>query len=242
MNRPYGKSCPMSQSTKRFIFLILVLILCWYFGKTLQTDFQDFKAIILKFPLAISGLIFVVLYVGVTFFAWLTKDWFKIIGAVVFGAYGSTLLIWIAEVINAMILFNLSRKFGRGFIEEKFKGRFDKLDTLIENQGFWSIFALRIIPVVPFRFLDLAYGLTKVPLQQYLTIVLLASPLRIFFTQFILAAVGESILYSSDITMLFTTLTDYFLKNQLVLWWGFVYFIAAVVIMLRIRSRFYASR
>jgi len=232
----------MSPAIKRFILLTLVLILCWYFGKTLQADFQDFKAIILKFPLVISGLVFVMLYVGVTFFAWLTKDWFKIIGAVVFGAYVSTLLIWIAEVINATILFNLSRKLGRGFIEEKFKGRFDKLDTLIENQGFWSIFALRIIPVVPFRFLDLAYGLTKVPLKQYLTIVLLASPLRIFFIQFVLAAVGESILQSPDVAMLISTLTDYFLKNQIVLWWGFAYFIAAVVIMVRIRYRFCASR
>jgi len=232
----------MSNTTKRFILLFFILILCWYTGTTLQADFQDFKAIILKFPLAVSGLVFVVLYVGVTFFAWLTKDWFKIIGAVVFGAYMSTLLIWIAEVINATILFNLSRKLGRGFIEEKFKGRFGKLDTLIENHGFWSIFALRIIPVVPFRFLDLIYGLTKVPLKQYLTIVLLASPLRIFFIQFVLAAVGESILQSPDISKLLAMLTDYFLKNQVVLWGGFAYFIAAMVIMLRIRYRFCASR
>jgi len=232
----------MSSTTKRFLFLVLVLISCWYLGKTFQADFQDLKAIILKFPLAVSALVFVILYVGVTFFVWLTKDWFKIIGAVIFGVYVSTLLIWVAEVINAAILFNLSRRLGRGFIEEKFKGRFGRLDVFIENHGFWSIFALRIIPVVPFRFLDLAYGLTKVSLKQYLTIVLLASPLRIFFIQFVLAAVGESILQSSDILMLFSTLTDYFLENQVVLWWGFAYFIAAMVVMLRIRYRFCASR
>ena len=62
------------------------------------------------------------LYVVLTFFIWFgPKDVFRIASGVIFGAEISTIYITIAETVNAILLFMLSRIFGREYIEKKFK-------------------------------------------------------------------------------------------------------------------------
>ena len=215
------------NSTLRFVALIGILVLCWYAGRYFEIDTAFYKSWLLQFPLFISGLIFVLLYVGVTFFAWLAKDLFKIIGAFVFGAYLSTFLIWIAEMFNAAILFHLSRNLGRGFVESKLKRKEGGLNRKIEGSGFWGIFALRAVPLIPYRFLDLACGLTKISFAKYFLIVVVGSPPRIFWIQFILAGIGEAFLKDPN------ALTKYLMENNAVFLWSFLYVIAAIVIVIR---------
>ncbi len=225
------------SNTRRFLLFISLIFVCWFIGRFIQVDFKDYKDFILQFPVSVSGLVFVVLYVAVTLFVWLAKDWFKIIGAVVYGAYVSTFLIWIAEIINAVLLFSLSRRLGRELVEEKVKGKLRVMGTLSERNNFGTIFILRLIHLIPFRFLDLGCGLTKIPLRQYLLIVVLASPLPIFFIQFVLAGVGESILNNPSLPQLCAALMEYFSKNQTVLWWGFAYAVVSVVLMVILRKK-----
>ena len=50
-----------------------------------------------------------------------------------------------------------------------------------ENVEFMKLFAFRSIPLIPFRFLDLAYGLTSIPFPKYFLVSAIASPVRIFW-------------------------------------------------------------
>jgi len=215
----------------RFLLLILILVLCWFLGKYFSSDIKYYKELISGFPIYLKGLAFVFLYSGVTFFAWLTKDLFKIVGAVLFGAYLSTLFIWIAEIINAAVLFHLSRKLGRGFVESIIKGIIGDSDKKIQRGGFWGVFTLRIVPLVPYRFLDLIVGLTNISFKSYLIAVIVASPLRIFWIQFVLAGVGDKLIENPNIVEFFQAFIDYFLENVFIFYFTFGYIIAAIILM-----------
>ncbi len=207
-----------------FLTLLLILFFCWLLGRYFCIDTDRIRNFLLKFPLIYSAIAFVLLYVVITFFIWFSKDIFRVAGAVIFGAYLSTLLVYLAEMINAAALFNLSRFLGRGFVKSHLKGSFVDLDDRIYNVGFWGMFAIRIVPLVPFRFLDIAAGLTRVSFSEYFLISAIASPLRIFWLQFVLAAVGSSVFKDADL------LTKYFLNNQNVFIFSLFYLIASIIV------------
>ncbi len=215
----------ISRSTK-FILLIalaLVFLSLGHFFSFNQTSFESFFRGI---PVIPSSIVFVILYVVLTFFIWLgPKDIFRIASALVYGPYLSTLLVWIAESINVVVLFTMSRRLGRQYVEQKLKGRMAQLDETVSNTGFWSIFFLKLTPIVPFRFLDLGFGLTKISLKKYWTISALATPLRIFYLQFLLALGLETVLNPEK-------MTAYLEGHPLVMQLCFAYLVLSVVVML----------
>src|SRR5436189_110289 len=78
-------------------------------------------------------------------------------------------------------------------------------------------------PLVPFRFMDLGFGLTKLPFTKYFLAVVLGSPLRIFWLQFILAGVGEALFKNPS------ALLDYLMAHQNVLFLSGIYFIGVII-------------
>jgi uncharacterized membrane protein YdjX (TVP38/TMEM64 family) len=142
-------------------------------------------------PAIYSAPVFILLYVLSNFvFFWDVKDLLKPPAAFIFGAYISTLLIYIAEIINAFIFFNLSGILGKNFVEKALKGKFSRFYEKLENINLGWIVLLRLLPFIPYRVLDVSFGLSKVSFRKYITAVILASPPRIFWIQIILASVG----------------------------------------------------
>lgn len=225
-----------SNNVLRFAALILFLVLSWLTGVFFNIDLDYYKNILSRFPIIYSGIIFVGLYVGVSFFIWLAKDIFKIIGAVLFGAYLSSLFIFIAEILNASVLFHLSRFLGRDFVKSKLKGGWQNLDESISQSGFWGIFVLRIVPLVPYRFLDIAAGLTKISFSQYMLAVVLGSPLRIFWLQFILSVVGENVFKNPNLII------EYFHSHPAVLFFSFIYAVTSFILAIFIKKAFGNSK
>lgn len=146
------------------------------------------------------------------------------------------MFIFVAELINAALLFNLSKYLGRGFVKKTLRGDLLILDDKIDRFGFWSIFALRIIPLVPYRFLDVACGMTKISFGKYFLAVVLGSPLRIFWIQLILSAVGENVFKKPEIIM------NYFYAHQGVLLFSFLYALASIVLAAFIKKYFLRSK
>ncbi|MCX5710589.1 MAG: hypothetical protein NT060_01265, partial [Candidatus Omnitrophica bacterium] len=104
----------------QFIGLILFLAGIWYLSaRFIKLNTGILEDSLKSFPLVYSCVIYIISYVVITFFVFLSKDVFWLAGAVIFGVKLSALLISISEVINAFILFHLSRKFGRAFVEKK---------------------------------------------------------------------------------------------------------------------------
>lgn len=210
---------------QRFIVLLLIIIGFSIFGGGLDLDLPQIKAWLSQYPLWLSGSLFILIYVGLTTALWIgTIDLFRITGALLFGPYWSTLFVFIAETANASILFLLSRKLGREFIEQKFNLKNLHHKYPPDNAGFWTALALRINPLVPFRFMDVGFGLTQLPFRQYFWAVVLGSPLRIFWLQFAIAGMGE-IVFKNPAAMM-----QYFQENKAALYLTVIYILVVLVL------------
>jgi len=176
------------QASIRFVLFLLLACLFVGAGFFVPFDQQDVELFLGRMPVIGSGAVFVALYVVLSFFVWIgPKDIFKIVGAVLYGPYLSSFLVFIAEMLNVIALFSLSRCLGRAYVSSRLRGRMQQVDQAVADTGFMSIFVMRFFPVIPFRFLDLAFGLTRISLLKYLTIAALGSPLRIFIVQLFLS-------------------------------------------------------
>lgn len=219
------------QNRVKFLIFIIALILIWYLGSFFHPDSGQIENYLKRFPLIYSGIIFILLYCLVTFFIWLSKDVFRFIAAIVFGAYISTLFIWAAETINAFVLFHLSRYLGRGFVERSLTEKHNKLDERLGALNFLWLFLFRATPLIPFRFLDLACGLTKISFRRYLAAVILGSPLRILWVQYILSGVGKSIFRDPSL------LTQYLMQNRALFIFSLAYLALVVLVGLKLKFK-----
>lgn len=214
-----------NNHTVRFVLLLLFLVFCFVIGKQTHLEVERYRVFLSQFPLIVSGIIFVALYAFLTFFIWFgAKDVLRIVCAIVFGSVISTLYVWMGEQVNAYFLFNLSRHFGRDFIVEKFKLKSQQIKTTQKDSSFLGVLALRLNPLVPFRFMDLSAGLTRISFSKYFWIIFLATPVRIFGFQYILAEVGESIFKRPQDMM------DYLTNNPVVIIYSMIYLGVLIVL------------
>jgi len=215
------------QGTIIVLFFLIIIIL----GRFFKIDPDNLKQMFLGVSIWRVAITYILLYVAVTFFIWLSKDVFRFIAAVIFGPFLSTALIFFAETINAVILFTLSRYLGKGFVDSLLKTSSRSLQNKISRANLWTLFALRTIPLVPFRMLDLIFGLTRIRLSQYLTVVVLASPARIFWLQYILSGLGEAAFKNPRL------LINYLLDNRIAFAWSFIYLILAIILAFKIKQK-----
>ncbi|RJO64753.1 MAG: TVP38/TMEM64 family protein [Candidatus Omnitrophota bacterium] len=212
----------------RFLLLALGLLCIWYLGSFFKIDTAGFERTFKGLAPLYGGIAFILLYVGVTFFVWFSKDVFKFLGAFVFGAFVSTYLIWIAESINACILFGLARHLGREFIEKSYGQRHRRFEQKVAGLDFFWLFLFRSVPLIPFRFLDLAAGLTALRFRKYLAAVILGSPLRIFWVQYIIEGVGRGGFNNPS------ALSCYLLQQKGLLAGSFAYLVLVAIVAVKL--------
>lgn len=213
------------KTAVKFLIFISVSILFWFSRRCFDIDTAAIQQSLGHFPVFYSGIIYIILYIVISFFVWFSKDVFWFLGAVIFGAYLSALFIWIAEIINAVILFYLSRLLGRQFVERYLRGKYKTVDEKLSKINLFWLFILRAAPLIPYRFMDLAVGLTRIQFKKYFIAVVLASPIKIFWIQYVLAGVGKIVFKDSY------ALVEYFLNNKTLLMFSMVYVILVILVI-----------
>jgi uncharacterized membrane protein YdjX (TVP38/TMEM64 family) len=213
-----------------FLAFILIIVLFCYSGKCLHLSTEGLQRSLAPFPLYLSAGLYILLYVVISFFFFFSKDIFWLSAALLFGAGLSTVLISLAETINAFILFHLSRRLGRGYVEKKVSVKFVRLDERLARINFFWLFLFRAAPLIPYRFLDLAAGLTKISFRKYLAAVILGTPLKMFWIQYILAGVGKSILDNPAVVV------GYFLENRAFFQFSLIYLALVILVAIRLRK------
>jgi len=228
----------LNNKALKFSFFLILLTACWYLGRVFKFEVATYQTFLSKFPVAFSGLIFVLLYVGTTTFVWFgPKDVLRISSAILFGATTSTVFVWVGEMINAAIMFYLSRALGREYVQQKFRIKSQKLDQMKDDSSMLEVCAWRSNPLIPFRLMDLGYGLTRISFRKYFIAIAAISFLRIFWLQSILAGIGTGLFKN------YSAMMDYFLENPSVARCSAAYFLAVVVITITaIITRFLRKR
>lgn len=215
----------LNNKVLKFGLFLIILTACWYLGRVFKVDVSAYQTFLSRFPLTLSGLIFVLLYVGTTTFIWFgPKDVLRISSAILFGATISTVFVWIGEMINASIMFHLSRVLGMEYVQQKFRIKSQELNKMKDDSSFSGVCAWRINPLIPFRLMDLGYGLTRISFRKYFMAIVVISFFRILWLQSILAGIGTGLF--EDVS----GMMNYFLENPFVVQCSAVYFLAVIVV------------
>ena len=89
-------------------------------------------------------------------------------GGAIFGIWWGTLWTTAAALIAAVVAFAFTRTVGREIIAKKFAGRWEAIDAEIRLGGLFYMFAIRLLPIIPYGLVNFAAGLTSIKLKDYL--------------------------------------------------------------------------
>jgi uncharacterized membrane protein YdjX (TVP38/TMEM64 family) len=88
-------------------------------------------------------------------------------GGAIFGSVWGTVWTSVAAILAAIISFWFSRTIGRKFIEQKLAGKWQSIDKEMQGGGFFYMFAIRLLPLIPYGIVNFAAGLTSIKFRDY---------------------------------------------------------------------------
>lgn len=88
-------------------------------------------------------------------------------GGAVFGLLTGTIVVSFASTLGATAACFVSRFLLRDWVQKKLGDRLQALNKGVDKEGAFYLFTLRLIPVFPFWLINLAMGLTKMPLRTF---------------------------------------------------------------------------
>jgi len=86
----------------------------------------------------------------------------------VFGAIMGTVYANLAATIGATLAFLATRFLLHDLVQRKFGDRLNKLNHELETRGLNYLLFLRLVPIFPFFLINLAAGLTRLPLHTFI--------------------------------------------------------------------------
>jgi uncharacterized membrane protein YdjX (TVP38/TMEM64 family) len=89
-------------------------------------------------------------------------------GGAIFGAWFGTMWTSLAAVIAAIVTFAFTRTLGRDWVSHRLAGRWQAMDAEISQGGMFYIFAIRLLPIIPYGIVNFAAGLTSVSWRDYI--------------------------------------------------------------------------
>jgi uncharacterized membrane protein YdjX (TVP38/TMEM64 family) len=91
----------------------------------------------------------------------------NISGGVLFGPWLGIVWTSVGAIVAAAIAFGFSRTIGRPVMAKRLAGRWQTMDAEIQRGGLFYMFAIRLIPVMPYGIVNFAAGLTSIRFKDY---------------------------------------------------------------------------
>jgi uncharacterized membrane protein YdjX (TVP38/TMEM64 family) len=116
-----------------------------------------------------GGIVFTLVYVLLTLL-FFPQTPLNLAAGFLYGTCWGSVIITIASTLTAAFAFLLARYSARGFVVRNLSrfGRFENIDSAIERNGLKLVLLMRLQPVfVPFAYLNVGLGLTRVSLLDY---------------------------------------------------------------------------
>ena len=88
-------------------------------------------------------------------------------GGAIFGAVWGTVWTSIAAILAAVLSFVFSRTIGRKMVEQRLAGKWESIDREMQQGGFFYMFAIRLLPLIPYGIVNFAAGLTGIKFRDY---------------------------------------------------------------------------
>jgi len=165
-----------AKTIKKIIIVIVILSLIVAFkvfdlGQYLSFSYlkesRDILIALYEEHTAIVIAAYFIIYVLTTSLSLPGASPLTIVGGAIMGFWVATLVVSFASTIGATLACFFSRFLLRDWVQNKIGERIKKVNEGIEKEGSFYLFTLRLIPLFPFWMINLAMGLTKMPLKRY---------------------------------------------------------------------------
>jgi len=113
-----------------------------------------------------APIIYIVLYIVATVLV-LPSTALNLTGGAIFGPWLGTVWTSIAAIIAAIVSFSFTRTIGREAVAKRLAGRWQAMDAEVRRGGIFYMFAIRLLPIMPYGLVNFAAGLTSVSFKDY---------------------------------------------------------------------------
>jgi len=110
---------------------------------------------------------FVLFYIVQTAFSLPGAAILSLAAGAIFGVLQGTLFVVTGATIGAILAFLVSRSLLRDWVVKRFGGRMEGIDRGLRENGLSYLLFLRLVPAFPFFLVNLACGVTGLPLRTY---------------------------------------------------------------------------
>lgn len=152
-----------------------------------------------------TPIIYIVLYVVATVLV-LPSTPLNLTGGAIFGPWLGTVWTSLGAIIAAIVSFGFTRTIGREAVVERLAGRWQAMDAEIRQGGLFYIFAIRLVPIMPYGLVNFAAGLTSVSFKDYVLGTTIGTVPGIF-PYVMLGSSGLKAMKTGDVWPLITALT-----------------------------------
>ncbi len=114
-----------------------------------------------------APIIYILLYTLATLLI-LPSTPLNLTGGAIFGTWWGTLWTTLAAVVAAVAAFAFTRSIGREFVARKLAGRWEAIDAEIAQGGLFYMFAIRLLPIIPYGLVNFTAGLTSINYKDYI--------------------------------------------------------------------------
>ena len=155
------------------VAVILVVVCFFAFGLTeyfslsyLQEQRLRLVDIYRDNPL-ITILVFVLLYIALTGLSIPSATGLTLLAGAIFDLVVGVAVVSVASVIGASIAFLIARYLLRDLVRRKYPEQLATINKGIEKDGAFYLFAIRLVPVIPFFVTNVAMSLTTLRLWPF---------------------------------------------------------------------------
>jgi uncharacterized membrane protein YdjX (TVP38/TMEM64 family) len=127
----------------------------------------------------LAPLIYMVIYAIATALI-LPSTMLNLAGGALFGIVGGMIWTSLAAIVSAILTFWTTRLWMRSWIQKKIHQRYRILDQEISEGGIFYLFAVRLLPVIPYGIVNYSSGLTSISFRDYLISTTLGTVLGLF--------------------------------------------------------------
>lgn len=114
-----------------------------------------------------SPVIYIVVYVIATILI-LPSTALNLTGGAIFGLWMGTLWTSIGAILAAIAAFAFARTVGYELVSHRLAGRWQAIDAEVKQGAIFYMFAIRLMPILPYGLVNFAAGLTSISFQDYL--------------------------------------------------------------------------